>query len=281
MSDKNQGFDHTTENTAPDGSAAEQQKTEIPAGKLELLRRLSSGDSEFYVMMSACTKSPYVVCDPETFDDEVLLLFTEEEARKEHGRLMEAKVPVTLSKLNTKQMLLFFTSLYTMGVNALLIIWNGESVIVQIDEIVKRKSQDQMPEGAVWVENPGLHLTALYFGQALRSPSKEDVNSRLAELQEELTAHFKRGRFIFALGREEQGTPLVKLKDGNVYQPVFTDVLEFQRFNRENKFKPVVVEGKDLPKVLAKEARGVLLNMMSVNLPLMVGRPQQAEEKNL
>ena len=92
MSDKNQGFDHTTENTAWDGAAAEQKK-ESPAGKLELLKRLSSGESEFYVMMSACTKSPYVVCDPETFDDEVLLLFTEEEARKEHGRLTEAKVP--------------------------------------------------------------------------------------------------------------------------------------------------------------------------------------------
>lgn len=267
MSDNNQNtLNHTAEN-------------QIPAGKQELLKRLGNAESEFFVMMSACTKAPYLVCDPETFDDEILLFFTEEDARQEHARLTEAKVPVTLTKLNTRQMLLFFTSLYTMGVNALLIFWNGESVVVQLDEIVKKKSQDQMPEGAVWVENPELHLTALYFGQALRSPSKEDVNSRLAELQEELTAHFKRGKFIFALGREEQGTPLVKLKDGNVYQPVFTDVLEFQRFNRENKFRPVVVDGEKLPQVLAKEARGVLLNMMSVNIPLMVGRPQQTEEK--
>lgn len=246
--------------------------------KVELLKRLSNAESEYFVMMSGCTKAPYLVCDSETFDDEILLFLTEEDARREHTRLTEAKVPVTLTKLTAKQMLLFFTSLYTMGVNALLVFWNDENAIVQLDEIVKKKSQDQMPEGSVWVENPELHLTALYFGQALRSPSKEDVNSRLAELQEELTAHFKRGNFIFALGREEQGTPLVKLKDGNVYQPVFTDILEFQRFNRENKFRPVVVAGEKLPQVLAKEARGVLLNMMSVNLPLMVGRPQQAEE---
>lgn len=274
MSDLNQNTSADTEpkqGNAGGGAA-------LPAGKVELLRRLTNPESEFFVMMSACTKAPYIVCDPETFDDEVLLFFSEEEARKELTRLTEAKVPVTLAKLNTKQMLLFFTSLYTMGVNALLIFKDGETVIVQLDEIVKRKSKDQMPEGAAWVENPELHLTALYFGQALRSPSKEDVQSRLAELQEELTAHFKRGKFIFALGREEQGTPLVKLKDGKVYQPVFTDVLEFQRFNRENKFRPVVVEGTNLPKVLAKEANGVLLNMMSVNLPLMVGRPEKAQE---
>lgn len=275
MSDLNQNTSMDTESVPVNTEETDQ----MPDGKLELLKRLGKPESEFFVMMSACTKAPYVVCDPETFDDEVLLFFTEEEARKELSRLTEDKIPVTLAKLNTKQMLLFFTSLYTMGVNALLVFQDGETAIVQIDEIVKRKSQDQMPDGAVWVENPELHLTALYFGQALRSPSKEDIQSRLAELQEELTAHFKRGKFIFALGREEQGTPLVKLKDGNVYQPVFTDVLEFQRFNRENKFRPVVVEGENLPKVLAKEAKGVLLNMMSVNLPLMVGRTQQTEEK--
>lgn len=275
MSDLNQNTSMDTEAVPVNTEETDQ----MPDGKLELLKRLGKPESEFFVMMSACTKAPYVVCDPETFDDEVLLFFTEEEARKELSRLTEDKIPVTLAKLNTKQMLLFFTSLYTMGVNALLVFQDGETAIVQIDEIVKRKSQDQMPDGAVWVENPELHLTALYFGQALRSPSKEDIQSRLAELQEELTAHFKRGKFIFALGREEQGTPLVKLKDGNVYQPVFTDVLEFQRFNRENKFRPVVVEGENLPKVLAKEAKGVLLNMMSVNLPLMVGRTQQTEEK--
>ena len=28
-----------------------------------------------YVVVSACTKLPYVVCDPETFDDEVLVFF--------------------------------------------------------------------------------------------------------------------------------------------------------------------------------------------------------------
>lgn len=245
---------------------------QVPAGTQELLRRLTNQESEFFVMMSVCTKSPYIACDPDTFDDEVLLFFTEEDAKAGCKERQDAGDPVNAAKLNAKQMLMFFTSLYTMGVNALLIHWNGEKTIVQLGDIVKRKEKEEMPNGAVWVENPALHLTALYFAQVLRRPAREDTPARLAELQEELTADFRKGKFIFGLGKEEQGTPLVKLKDGNVYQPVFTDILEFQRFNRENKFRPVVVDGEKLPQVLAKEANGVVLNLMSVSLPLLVGR---------
>lgn len=246
----------------------------IPSGTQELLRRLAKQDqeSEFFVMMSACTKAPFVMCDPETFDDEVLLFFTEEDARKGCQEQAKAGDPVNAAKLNAKQMLMFFTSLYTMGVNALLVHWNGKKDIVQLGDIVKRRPKEEMQGEGTWVENPELHLTALYFAQLLRRPAKEDTPERLAELQEELTADFRKGKFIFGLGKEEQGTPLVKLKDGNVYQPVFTDVLEFQRFNREKQFRPVVVDGDKLPQVLAQEANGVVLNFMGVNLPLLVGR---------
>ena len=47
--------------------------------------------------------------------------------------------------------------------------------------------------------------------------------------------------------KEEKGIPLVKLKDGQLYQPAFTDILEFQKFNRENKMRPVVVEAAKVP----------------------------------
>ncbi len=30
---------------------------------------------EMYVIFSECTKMPYVVCDPETYDDEILIYF--------------------------------------------------------------------------------------------------------------------------------------------------------------------------------------------------------------
>ena len=37
---------------------------------------------ELFVIISMHTRMPFVFCDPETFDDEVLLYKTEEEAQK-------------------------------------------------------------------------------------------------------------------------------------------------------------------------------------------------------
>ena len=37
--------------------------------KIETLNKLRTVEA-IYVLMSSCTRMPYVVCDPETFDDE-------------------------------------------------------------------------------------------------------------------------------------------------------------------------------------------------------------------
>lgn len=259
-----------------ENTAGNQGTVSVPAPKAELLKRLTNAEGEFYVVMSLCTKLPYIVCDEETYDDEILLYFTEEEVKAEFERLNSLRIPVNVTKLKTPQMMFFFTSLFTMGVNAMLLNLNGEKTIVQLTEIVKKKEKEDMPEGSNWVENPELHLTAIYMAQLLRTPTKENITEKLRELQEELTDCFRKGKFIFGMEKEGQGTPLVKLKDEKTYQPIFTDVLEFQRFNKENKFRPVVVEGANLQKVLPKQAQGVVLNMMSVALPLMIGMTNAA-----
>ena len=50
--------------------------------KIETLNKLRTAEA-IYVLMSSCTRMPYVVCDPETFDDEILLYYTEAEAKEE------------------------------------------------------------------------------------------------------------------------------------------------------------------------------------------------------
>lgn len=242
--------------------------------KVALLTRLGQENTEFFVLMSACTREPYVQCDGETFDDEVLLFFDEEKAKAKGMELAGEKIPVNLAKLESKQMLTFFTTLYTMGVNALRVYMDEENASIQIEEIVKKRDQSEMPDGSRWIENPQLHLTCLYFAQELRKPATESTPKRLAELQEELSADFQKGTYIFALSKDGNGTPMIKMKNELKYQPVFTDVIEFQRFNREQVFKPVVVENKNLLKVLDKTADGVVLNCAGVNLPLTVNRPK-------
>lgn len=239
--------------------------------KKELLARLGRAGCLF-VLMSGCTREPYVECDEKTFDDKVFLYLTEEEAKEHEKRFGEGKIPLSVARLEREQMALFFTSLYTMGVNALEFVSEGVHDLIQLEEFARRRDTSQLPDGTRWVENPQLHLTALYFAQELRKPADPGTKDRLLELQEELTADFKRGSFLFALEKEGKGTPMVKMKDGQKYQPVFTDALEFSRFNQEKQFKAVAVEADQLLQVLDKEAKGVILNIVGVNLPFAVNR---------
>ena len=54
------------------------------------------GAKEIYVLMSDCTKMPFVLCDSETYDDEVLLFYTEEEAKTEGKKLVDANHPIRI-----------------------------------------------------------------------------------------------------------------------------------------------------------------------------------------
>lgn len=242
--------------------------------KKEFLKKLKDG-KELYVLISACTKCPYVLCDPETFDDQVFLLFDEEEAKQEVQRLRGEGVPVMAAKLEPPQYLMFYTSLYTLGVNAILARDGEQKELIQLSEVVMR-AESKKEEGHVWVENPQLHLTALYLMQELRKGKSPSPSKELQELQEEINAHFARGRYIQPVRKEAQGIPLLKMPQGDKFQPIFTDILEFEKFNRDKSLRPVVVPANKIPDVLAPEAAGVVINPLGVNLPLKVARREQA-----
>lgn len=233
---------------------------------------------EIYVVMSMCTKMPYVTCDPETFDDEVLIYFKEEDIKREGMRLVEQKIPVQVVRVEEKQMLHFYANLYTMGVNCILVDQYLDSEMrIQLPELVKKPGQGQENGDKVWIENPGLHLTALYFMQEVRRQKLEALTDELKEMQEEILADYSRGTFITGF-HEGNGVPLLKQKNGDAYQPVFTDILEFGKFNKDNKMRPVVIEAKKIPEVLVAEAKGVAVNPFGINLQLPIIKKQAAKE---
>ena len=70
----------------------------------------------------------------------------------------------------------------------------------------------------------------------------------------------------------ENKIPLLKLQDGTSFQPVFTDVIEFQKFNKEKNFKSAVIKADKLLDILVPEAKGVVINPFGVNLQLPIKR---------
>lgn len=229
-----------------------------------------------YVIASLCTRMPYVECDGETYDDQILLYFEAEDAKREAQKLIEKKIPVKLVKLGNSAILPFLVNLFPMGVNCVVIdLGAGESVAAQLSEIVRCPEGMNLPEGKQRVENPELHLTAIYFTQELKRMKEPQRKEELKELHEEMISHFQKGRYLIAAREEDNGIPLLKQANGDLFHPLFTDVQEFQKFcaiNKNEKFKPGIIEAKNIIKILAPNAKGVALNPMGVNVQLQMKR---------
>ena len=242
--------------------------------KAETLKKLRSSMAVF-VPMSGCTRMPYVICDPQTFDDEILLFFTEEDAKKVAQELKEAGNLMQVVKVDQASLLEFYSSLYPMGVNCILVNKGLEDELaVQLEELIRRLDEDKLPDGKIRVENPELHLTAIYFLQGMRSGKNKEMEEELKALHEEMVTHFKEGRYIVAI-QEGKGVPILKQKDGKAYQPVFTDIQEFKKFQNLNKgvvLKTAIIEATKLSETIPPEVEGVVVNPFGVNLQLQMKR---------
>lgn len=227
---------------------------------------------ELYVVMSGVTKLPFVACDEETFDDEVFLYYRSEDAQEKAKALLEQKYMTLVVRLEDKQLLSFYTGLYTMGVNCLAVNHGTDTQIsIQLEDLVVRKKPDQLPPGRKFVENPALHLTAIYFMQEMRRQEKPEPTEKLKELQEELLAHYSKGSFIIAI-QEDKQIPVLKQKNGDIYQPVFTDMLELQKFARGKKMRTAVIEAAKIPDILIGASKGVVINPLGVGVQLQVAK---------
>lgn len=227
---------------------------------------------ELYVIMSGATRLPFVFCDEETFDDEIFLYYRADDAKEKAKELQGKRYASAVVKLEDKQLLAFYTSLYTMGVNCLAVNSGTDTEIsIQLSDLVIRRKPEELPEGKRPVENPALHLTAIYFMQEMRRQAEPQPTEELNKLQAELLAHYGKGTFVAAV-REDGQVPILKQKDGSIYQPLFTDMLEFQKFARGEKMKMAVIPAAKIPEILVGEAKGVVINPFGVNVQLQVAK---------
>lgn len=248
--------------------------------KKKMLMKLRSTEA-IYVLMSDFTRMPFVECDAETFDDEIFLYFQEEDAKKEAQKRTESGDKVHVMKIINKFLLPFYTSLYPMGVNCLVAgRGTSEELSLQLSELIVRNLEEAEKQGRPIVENPELHLTALYFMQKMRAQSERKMTEELQELNEEMITHYMRGRYIIGV-TEKSTVPILKQKDGKALQPVFTDMQEFMKFqsvnmNQDEKLKTAVIEAAKIPEIAAKEVFGVVVNPFGVNLVLQLPRKKEA-----
>lgn len=235
---------------------------------------------EIYVIMSVCTKMPYVYCEPESYDDQILLFRNEEDAKKLAEEYKAEENPVIPMKIMNKQFLGFYSNLFMMGVNGLNVDFGTDHArSIQLTDLVRRPDYSKLPEGKVKVENPELQLTAIYYMQEIRRKPGIGQQPRFREMEEEMMIHFREGTYIVPVqtvegegGKKESKVPFLKLQNGDIYQPIFTDMPEFFKFSRDGKFRAAVIPYEKLKDVMLQQAKGLIVNPLGVRLLLNKGQ---------
>ena len=241
-----------------------------------------------FALFSPATHSPFVVCDEETMDDQIYVFTSEEMAKNEAERLRLRQQVVQPAKLPGKAAKAFFTSLYLLGITAVILQDEGAPVRVALEQLANRPDVETMKAAKVPGANPELQLTGMYFIQELsrrieRGPEEKKL---LRDLEEEMAHNLLSSRILTAFDvsavkgkwnpadpkqRGQVRIPLIRLKNGKSYQPVYTDVSEFQKFNQRNKnakLQILVVPYDRLEGLLVKDADGFVFNPGGFNLVL-------------
>ena len=239
--------------------------TSFMARKIQAKRQL-------FTAFHAFTGMPFLVCDPDSFNDQIRIFETEDLVKDYIKEQAEKKHPLRAVQIKNKDFLSFFSSLFLMGVNELVYVDANTQAPMGLEAIVRKPDYSKLKPEQRPVTNPNLVLTGAYFMQeAARQVPQEE--KELGDLEEELSANMVKARYILAIELPEgPGTlqeklkekkyklPILKDKEGNAYQPIFTDPLELGKFTKGKKMSAIAAPFSELSKLLSSEAKGYMLN---------------------
>ncbi|MGN0400387.1 MAG: SseB family protein [Blautia sp.] len=237
--------------------------------KIEVLQKLQKMEA-FYVLFSRGTNNPFIICDPESYNDQVWIFEENKDLEEMAKPLIENKNALAAIKVENKSFLHFFTTLISIGVNAVMFVEKDRKTEFDLEEIIRKPDYSNLPEKERPLLNPEMQISAIYFMQELRRGVKLEEKPTLKDLEEEMAANLVKSKFLLAVEAGKEGeqmqVPYIKDKDGNIFQPVFTDPGEFSKFNGKKKFRAVMVEFKNMKKVVIPDAVGIVVNPQGFNL---------------
>ena len=228
---------------------------------------------EVFVAYSQATKLPYVTCDDETFNDQARIFATEEEIKEYGKQLLEDKILLMGMKYEKKDFPRLYGTLYAIGVNSVIWIDGEEQIEIEIGKIAKQRDMSKIEPAKRPLLNPSLELSGIYFMQELRRPVEKDQHGNLRELEEELIVNLKKSEYLVAMNVDPEdpkkiNIPYLKNKKEEILQPVFTDVMELEKFTKGQKLRIAKVPFAKLPELLIDKAMAYAVNPLGFNLVL-------------
>lgn len=121
-------------------------------------------------------------------------------------------------------------------------VWvDGEDKIeIDLPDIAKQADLSKLEPAQRPLLNPTLQLSGIYFMQELRRPVEKEQHGNIRELEEELIVNLRKSEFLLAMDVDPENPkkiniPYLKNKKDEILQPVFTDVMELEKFTKRQK----------------------------------------------
>lgn len=226
-----------------------------------------------FVAYSQVTKLPYVTCDEESFNDQAWVFATEEGIKEYGKKLLDDKILLMGMRYEKKDYPRFYGTLYAIGVNTVIWVDGEEKVEVDLSDIAKQNDLSKLDPQKRPLLNPTLQLSGIYFMQELRRPVGKEEHKNLREMEEELLANLRKSEFLIAMDISEGepkkvNIPFLKDKNGKILQPVFSDVMELEKFIKGKKMRIVKMPFAKLLDVMLEKAAAYVINPLGFNLVL-------------
>ena len=240
--------------------------------KEEAIKELQNRETVF-VAYSQATKLPYVKCDEETYNDQAWIFSTEEGIKEFGKKMIEDKILLMGMRFSKKDYPRLYGTFYAIGVNTVVWVDGEDKIEIDLPDVAKQADMSKIEPAKRPLLNPSLELSGIYFMQELRRPVKQEEHKNIRELEEELIANLRKAEFLIAINaeQEEDGKlhiPYLKNKEDKIMQPVFTDVMEFEKFGRGKNLRVAKVTIDKLPNLMIPQANAYVVNPMGFNLVL-------------
>ena len=121
--------------------------------------------------------------------------------------------------------------------------------------------------------NPTLQLSGIYFMQELRRPIKNEERKNMREMEEELLVNLRKSEYLMVMNVSEEdpkkiNIPFLKDKKDQILQPIFSDVMELEKFTKGKKMRVAKLPFTKLMDVMLENAAAYVVNPMGFNLVL-------------
>lgn len=250
-----------------------------------------------YLIVSACTKLPYVECSEATANDQIFMFANQEDADAFCESKKERGIPVNVQTLKllpiandpnnrmVSQIRHVLSSLPALHVDV--VNFKGaemeQSQEIPVSNLVPAGIYQKVVRSNMY--NPLLNLTGIFFCQAVRVPKESQDAQELQIAEEEFSANLVKSELLLAMlppeGQQvtpgvpqqiqlsECRFPFAKNQKGETFLPLFTDIHELHKFAAGRSMGIIKVKYTQLNNYLHKDARGFLLNPSSFALPLI------------